>query len=247
MQTYLTLSDVLAQDKSEPIWAINNAEELREGGGDVNIQVVVNGVSQRIVIPRTWIPINLTDRIPRKYLEDSMNFSSAVGSRLIRIISNEHANALRRDADYADELARVGKYLNAQRNAIEGTAKIKSNVMVTSAESDAGMVETNVRDGASPLPRGAVSKPQTRVTADSLDINSFLGEGDTAEVQDAKVSDQFIAWIVHLNNLGDKIKASNEIRRRSRVSRDELDYLIENISYEELRERMLSYRSNLSA
>ena len=250
MGQYLQLNDLLSQEASAPVWAINNSSAVVEGGGDVNIQVVVNGATQRIVIPRTWIPINLTETVPRKYLLDAMNFASAIASRMILVVSQEHADALRRDADYMSEYERVTGYLRTQRTAIATDRTIKDNVIVSKASgADDNTPDTTIRSNARPLPRssgnGGVRPTVLKASSEkALDISNFLGEDPEVEtVEVPEVTDNFRAWVVALNGKEDEKAASNDIRRRNTLSGAEVNYLIDNIKYDVIRERLMTFRS----
>jgi hypothetical protein len=128
-----------------PIWLINTCEDVIEGGGDVAISIVVNGSSQMLDIPRTWIPIEATRTYARKYLLDSLHFSKAMASGTVTAISAAYAADLLSQPGAAEEQDRLSDYMKAQRNAITRRS-IPNNVKVETTSADAGMLDTDVKE-----------------------------------------------------------------------------------------------------
>lgn len=94
MSKYLTVSELEQQEPNTPIWALNTSAESRvKHAGDIHIGIPkINGTKvDDLKIPQTWLPICLTDMIPRDQLMSSSEFRNAVNAKLIRIITADHA------------------------------------------------------------------------------------------------------------------------------------------------------------
>lgn len=99
MQT-LSLHE-LQQEKTGPIWVINNSAEHFPPGGDVF--VTVNGPDNRpipISIELSWLPKDLTLLAPRKSILESSYFYKAINDGIVKVISAENAaNIMKRKGE----------------------------------------------------------------------------------------------------------------------------------------------------
>lgn len=117
----LSLHD-LQQEKTGPIWVINNSSEHFPPGGDVF--VTVNGPDNRpipISIEMTWLPKDITLLAPRKSILESSYFYKAVNEGILKVISPSDAEGImkRKGAD------RETERLRAQTEAVKQATKAK--------------------------------------------------------------------------------------------------------------------------
>lgn len=81
---------------SPSVWVINTSENISTEGdkADVFIYVMHNNQSLSVFIPKSWLPVNLATRLPKKVLLDSANFLDALYKGLIALITPEYAQEL---------------------------------------------------------------------------------------------------------------------------------------------------------
>lgn len=91
----MTVEEV-ASSSSPSVWVINTSETISSEGdkSDVFIYVLHNTQSISLFIPKSWLPTNLTTRLPKKTLLDSANFLDALYKGLVTIITPEYAKEL---------------------------------------------------------------------------------------------------------------------------------------------------------
>ena len=71
----------IESDPAGPIWVINKSEGI--GRSDLSFGVTLNGQGISVVIPQTWIPINLTEQAPKAAILNTQGFRRSVSSRLL--------------------------------------------------------------------------------------------------------------------------------------------------------------------
>ena len=117
----LTLQE-LQQTKTGPVWVLNSSTDMYPPGGDVF--VTVNGPDNRpipISIELTWLPKDLTLHAPRKSILESSYFYKAINEGILRIISEEDAQAIlsKKGAD------REAERLRAQSEVVRQATRAK--------------------------------------------------------------------------------------------------------------------------
>lgn len=93
----VTIDDLEAQDAKAPIWVLNSSAQSRARmSGEVHIGIPKpNGTKvDDLFLPMTWLPIRITDQIPRRQLLDASEFRNAVNSRVMELISAERAKKI---------------------------------------------------------------------------------------------------------------------------------------------------------
>lgn len=105
----LTPSQLRAQDENESIWVVNGT--MRNPKDRANVVVLLpmaNGEAQEpLAIFASWVPINVTDKIPRKQLLAARNFLKALEMRRIIAIPESEALRLLEMPGAAEECERV--------------------------------------------------------------------------------------------------------------------------------------------
>jgi hypothetical protein len=94
----LVVTDFAKEDK---IYVVNKSQ------GDVNITVYNNGKSDLIQVPRTWIPIAVTDYAPKKAFLDSSDFMKICNRGLLVLMKPAEAEAILNSEEAMRELNRV--------------------------------------------------------------------------------------------------------------------------------------------
>jgi hypothetical protein len=208
------------------LWVVNSSAQVMEGGGGdvyLTIQVGQNGQQSVVEVPLTWLPINLTERVPRKNLLESTYFVQALSTKIIRAIPEEEARKILSRPGADKELNR----LQAKKDAVRSETRAKGiskNVTVVNSnieeETSTGAFYER-KDGMTSVMAGK----KTTVTA--VNSDSLFDEGS-----EETVSAAFQAWTAKLNTLEDEEEAVNTVRNRGRMSVDEIQYLAENCTHE---------------
>jgi len=126
--------DDLEQDSNDraPIWVLNSSAQSRaKQAGEVHIGIPKrNGTKvDDLFLPMTWLPIRITDQIPRSQLLESSEFRNAVNSRVMELISAERAAKILAE-DGADE---ERERLEARQRQID-EAQAALNILVGELE-----------------------------------------------------------------------------------------------------------------
>ena len=123
MKKYLTVTEIEAQSHQEPIWALNGSAHSEIGqAGDVHVGIPkVNGGTKidALYLPLSWLPVCLTDQIPRAQLLASSEFRNSVNTKLLMPITTEYANQINQQEGASEERDRL---VQRRREVREATA-----------------------------------------------------------------------------------------------------------------------------
>lgn len=222
----LTAQELIDQEKGA-IWVINTCDQVVEGGGDVQITVVVHGQPRILRVPRTWLPIEATKAIPRKQILESAFFLEALSKGLITAISAEDAQDLLGQEGSEAELDRLSDAESIIRQAIQ-TKGYGKNVTISGSSDELADEEQPVKKAFKAKIGRVDGKQEESISLDD-------------------VSASFKAWVQKLNAAETSDAAMVEIRRRSQITTEEAQYLADNITHgaiaSKLRQKIASARS----
>jgi len=129
----MTITQLEKGEPTDPIWALNGSATSKvRANGDVHVGIPkANGTKvDGLHLPQTWLPCNLTDKVPRRQLLDASEFRNAVGSGLIILITEDYANLLNEQDGAEEERQRLNEreqqILDATSNALKGNSEIVS-------------------------------------------------------------------------------------------------------------------------
>lgn len=209
----LSAQELIDQERGA-IWVINTCDQVVEGGGDVQITVIVHGQPRILRVPRTWLPIEATKAIPRKQILESAFFLEAISKGLIMAISVEDAESLLGQEGSNAELSRLADAEHIIRQAIQ-TKGYGKNVTISGSSDE-------LEEDDQPVKKA--------LNSGKVKIGRVDGKSeDTISLDD--VSASFKAWVQKLNMAETSELAMVEIRRRSQITTDEAKYLADNISH----------------
>ena len=155
MSKFVKISDLEQGDQRDPIWALNGSSESEVGAaGEVHVGIPkVNGnKTDDLYLPQTWLPINLTDQIPRGQLLVSSEFRNAVTTGLVVLISAEFAAELEQGEGVTEERQRLNdlkrhvREATAHRSITDSGAEVVSTSEITdrpTTETAAGELDSN--------------------------------------------------------------------------------------------------------
>lgn len=137
MSKYVTISELEANDKLTAIWAINNSANSDVGQpGDVHCGVPkINGTKlDPLYVPQSWLPVSLTDQIPRAQLLASSEFRNLVNSKLVLLITPEYAQQVLAQEGAAEERERLAEMKRAVRAATQARTISASGAEIISTQ-----------------------------------------------------------------------------------------------------------------
>lgn len=210
MQKFLQVQDLIDEGEKGPIWVINRSRELYDFPADLYLTVVYKDERRPITIPATWLPIQITEQVPRKYILDSPYFSESIQKNLLGVISEADAAALLRRPGVQQEKKRLRDIQEAVRVANQAKG-ISTNVSVTNPNEEEETRENSRMKNVS-LRRASV----TLVDEDA--------DTDVDVEPDNDVSPTFQGWVLKLNRLKPD-DAVNTVRGYGDFSESELEFL----------------------
>lgn len=238
------------KDTSNHLYVLNTADAVTAGkGGVVYITIVQkDGETQSVPVERTWLPQDLASYLPREVLLNSSKFMYAVNRGLVTIITDEAAEVLLQDSNARAEQARIMQN-NQVVQSSQAARTIGQNVTYAVGDSSAvrapnptlnggarqhGTVQhTQQASGAPTLANAPKRTPlfaSAPVDADPVQVQESINLNDHfASLGAPAVSADFVAFVDQINGIEDG-QARNQLRMKySQVSRDELQYLTENV------------------
>ena len=214
---FLSISHFDRNPKStKPIWGVNTASESDLGVvGEILLAIPGpnGGTPDRLLMPQTWLPQELTRVIGRKRLLNAVEFRSAVDKKLISLISEEDAQRLLRQDGAAEEQDKIRARAQQIRQAGQARTLADSKTEVTRADGVA--VEEDDDQGGR----------NKTVIIDSNE-RANVAELAASGVEDVEpgISVQFKMWVDRLA-LSKDVLAKNDVKSRRKFSTTELRYL----------------------
>lgn len=202
---------------TRPIWGINTAAESDLGVvGEILISIPGQngGQPDRLMVPQTWLPQELTRVINRRRLLNSVEFRSAVDKNLIGLISVEEAERLLRQDGAAEEQEKLRERSRQIRKA--GAARTLSDTKTQISRADGVAVDEDDDDS------GGRNKTVVIDHNENTNMADLAAQG--VEEAEPGVSVQFKMWADRLALTKD-VLAKNDIKSRRKFSSAELRFL----------------------
>lgn len=202
---------------TKPIWGINTASDSEIGMvGEILLAIPSpnGGSPDRLLMPQTWLPQELTRVITRKRLLGSVEFRSAVDKNLIGLISEEDAQRLLRQDGAAEEQARIRERQRQIRQAGAARTLADSKTEVTRAD---GVAVEEDDDGQS-------GRNKTVIIDHNENANAAELAASGIEEAEPGISVNFKMWVDRLAMSKD-VLAKNDIKSRRKFSAAELRFL----------------------
>jgi hypothetical protein len=199
---------------TKPIWGLNTAAESEiQMVGEILVSVPGRngGEPDRLLMPKTWLPQNMTRIISRQRLLQAVEFRQAVDKGLISLISAEDAERLLRQDGADEEQERLRQRARDIRQA--GAARTLADSKTEIVRAD-GVVEEDDDVGS------------TKATIIDSDDAASMAKSAARGTEEAEpgISIQFKIWADRLS-LSSDVLAKNDIKSRRKFSRAELSYL----------------------
>ncbi len=126
---YVSLSELEEQERG-PVYVLNNTRQPEQGQVCFTVPKLGQSGVDQVVVPSTFIPINLMDQVSRKQLKESSEFKSAVRGKVLILVSDSYAAELLADEDAEFELERLFNIQQANRNLAQSLDDIQTGDML---------------------------------------------------------------------------------------------------------------------
>jgi hypothetical protein len=210
-------------DGKGPIWVINTSNQKYKGGAEVYITISQGDQASVFQVPRSWLPIEITARYPRKAICESPYFMESLNEKLITVISAEDALKLMGSKEASRERNRLREQADAVKaaNASRGIGK---NVMISTGDMNR---DKELSEAANDGPAGKANNFVKKVNFD-----------ETEEDEVAQVEAGFQAWVIKLNGMNSVEDVKTELRMRGDMTIEEAIYVMKNCDHDPITEKI---------
>lgn len=214
MKRELTINEIEQQGPNEPIWVINTSGDhpRTKQIGELILSVPIQGApTEHLKLPATWLPFNLTNRIPRRHLLETPLLRRYADDKLIKFITPEYAEILSNYEGAEEERAEI-----AEREAQKVKASSARSLEDAPVKVLMGSEARNANDAKTFADYAEEELPQKRVPSVSDDyISSKVTikqtPGATASTATIEVSPEFNSWMQSVANKND-VQTLNALR-----------------------------------
>lgn len=122
MKKHTSISELEQGDSRQPIWAINGSADSEVGQpGNVHVGIPkLHGTKiDELFLPQSWLPVCLTDQIPRAQLLSASEFRNAVNNKLLILITPEFAAQVKAQEGANEEEERLKEMKRVVREATQ--------------------------------------------------------------------------------------------------------------------------------
>lgn len=174
----LTLNELIAQRKKV---YVKNA--TKNPGGQICLSIIDPSSGRRypLNIPRTWIPICLSDRLSDAMIIESFDLRQCISNGTLKLIDPDEAEKIMSQSDAQDELSRITTSSHAERQFIK-TVKTGKSDNEENGQSVTVIEASDDPDSANPL--NASLSPEDSINQRVVD--TVLGvENSSIKIADA--------------------------------------------------------------
>ena len=204
MNKHITLEQALAPNATS-VWVINKTNQNRriKALGELHLTVFLeNGQREPIKISPTWLPENIANQVPVKYLRDSVDLRKAYNNDLIGFVSPEYAEVLLNQNGSEEERERLDEMERQIDEAATAKTLSQTPVKIHMADRTPGYEEDDAPT------QGASIKAANM--GDHVD-----------RPEEAGLDDDFRAWLRSTESL-DEVAMLGALRMRGHFSHKEL-------------------------
>lgn len=158
---YMTIQEIEYQERG-PVYVLNNTKQPEQGVVCFTVPKLGQNGVDNVVIPSTFIPIDLMEQISRKQLRESSEFKTAIRGRVLLLITEEYAKELLEDEDAQYEIERLYNLTQANRNLAHSMDSLETGDMIhpelAARNGQINNKENDVVEDVSPRVAAIVSK-----------------------------------------------------------------------------------------
>ena len=157
MSKYVNIAFLEKADPQDPVWALNGSSEselAQPGEVHVGIPKINGSKVDDLHLPQSWLPVCLTDQIPRPQLLASSEFRTAVTNRLVVLITAEFAEEISEQEGAEEErerlleLRRTVREATASRTIADSGAEVISTSEITDRQTEINAAKSDELDAS---------------------------------------------------------------------------------------------------
>ena len=115
MQKTITLQE-LERSSSNSVYVLNNSSDAKRGRGDILFSMPRQDGGEDVVrVPKTWIPVDLTDQVEKPTLLRSSRFRRVVSSDMVTLLHPDYAEKMLESEAAQEEKERLDNEREAAR------------------------------------------------------------------------------------------------------------------------------------
>ena len=126
---YVSLAELEEQEKG-PVYVLNNTRQPEQGQICFTVPKLGQSGVDQVIVPSTFIPIDLMDQVSRKQLKESSEFKTAVRGKVLILITEAYAKEMLEDEDAEFEQERLFNIQQANKNLAQSLDNIQTGDML---------------------------------------------------------------------------------------------------------------------
>jgi hypothetical protein len=176
----MTIADLEESGEKGPVWVLNTMT------GDMQGQLLINvpkkhGNGQDLVrVPKTFIPLDLTDQVSKGQLLESSEFRKTITGGLLKLITSEYANLVLSSDEGKEERRRVTNEMNKAKTII-------ANAGVASDEDDDEVDAEDASREARKLRDGSDNGKSAKTAKANVKLQTAVNNGMEAEENEKQI------------------------------------------------------------
>lgn len=138
--------NILERSQSPSVWVMNITRGDARSIVHLTVPKLTGGGDDKVEIPVTSIPVNLTDQVPKRQLLASGNFRKAISRQFLRLISEEEAETLLSQPAAQKELNRLQSETDAFTSGVPTVTFTNTDNIRPRIQSLTALMEEGVED-----------------------------------------------------------------------------------------------------
>jgi hypothetical protein len=215
---WTTLEELEKADRG-PVWVLNNTRDSLEGKVVISIPKKNGNGADIVRVPKSFIPFDITQQVPRMQVLDSADFRKTINTRLLKLVTPEYAAVLLSTEEAKEEITRLRNEEQKARMALK-----KAGVM---AEQSSGVGEDDEDDFFDVATEGSKKKAPKAQAQATKTTETKPKKGPSIKVQnlvaraheDEMSETQIVAKLKNISNLrkADLAFLSREFTNKTKV------------------------------
>lgn len=222
MKRELTIDEIERQGPNDPIWVINTTgDHPRTNGqtGELTLEIPIPGApSEKLKLPASWLPVCLTNRVPRKHLLETPLLRRHADEKLLKFITAEYAAVLSNYEGADEERAEIAeRQAQITRSSSARTLEDTPVKVLMQGEKDPRAAKSfaelsEVEDGVVRNKR-APDIPDSYLSDDAPAAPSSVAhfQSGAPSTANPNFSSEFNSWVLAVSNKTD-IETLNRLR-----------------------------------
>lgn len=190
---FLTVSEAEKNTSSSSLWVLNNSGAQGRQKGKINITIPEgNGQVHTIIVPVTFIPVDVTTQATKNAVLQNPQFRRLVQGKMLHILSDEHAESLLQNPDAQKEQQRLFSLGYEELSDMQDTAPTEVKDLINVSEGNIGGYALNLANNTDGNEDDLVSSLKSNANTLSKDELQYIVNTSTH----AKVKTEAAKYLV---------------------------------------------------